>query len=334
MADLTLYGRRIETLFDLLGDAEDDITYSVGWGLSQSEDLTRALLREIFGATEQGEVTAVRLQESEPGTGRTDIEIETEFLRLVIEAKRGWQLPHRDQLQLYASRLNSHDSRHKRIAVVAEAAPHFPPVAALPPSLDGVPVTYLPWSRVAALVHATARASGRAQHGRLLHDLHRYLRSLMTMQNTTSNLVYVVVLNDEPLDWSDLTFKQIVCERLRYFHPVGGGPGGWPKTPPNYLGFRFGGRLQRIHHVESYEVITRPHKYIPEIHEDEDWSDNPHFLYVLGPAMEPAREIRSGNLFRNGRVWCSLDLLLTASSISEARDLTRQRHEQAGIPYP
>jgi hypothetical protein len=32
MGDLTLYGRRIETVFDLLGDAEDDITYSVGWG--------------------------------------------------------------------------------------------------------------------------------------------------------------------------------------------------------------------------------------------------------------------------------------------------------------
>ena len=135
MADLTLYGRRIETVFDLLGDAEDDITYSVGWGLAQSEDLTRALVREIFGATEQGEVTAVRLQQSEPGTGRTDIEIETEFLRLVIEAKRGWQLPRRDQLQLYALRLNSHDTRYKHIAVVTEAAPHFPPAAALPPSL-------------------------------------------------------------------------------------------------------------------------------------------------------------------------------------------------------
>ena len=30
MADLTLRGRRLETVFDLLGDKEDDITYSVG----------------------------------------------------------------------------------------------------------------------------------------------------------------------------------------------------------------------------------------------------------------------------------------------------------------
>jgi len=30
MTDLTLYGRRVETVFELLGEAEDDITYSVG----------------------------------------------------------------------------------------------------------------------------------------------------------------------------------------------------------------------------------------------------------------------------------------------------------------
>ena len=32
MADLTLHSQRVETVFDLLGDKEDDITYSVGWG--------------------------------------------------------------------------------------------------------------------------------------------------------------------------------------------------------------------------------------------------------------------------------------------------------------
>lgn len=65
-----------------------------------------------------------------------------------------------------------------------------------------------------------------------------------------------------------------------------------------------------------------------------DWTELPHFLYYLGPAIEPAKEVRTGNLYANGRVWCALDLLLTARTIFEARDLTRQRHEQAGIPYP
>lgn len=335
MADLTLHKRRVETVFDLLGDKEDDITYSVGWGLAQSEALARALLREAYGlGGDDGELTAVRLQASDGATGRTDVEVETEFRHLVVEAKRGWTVPWPSQLQKYADRLNAQDSRLGRIAVVAECAPHFPPVKELPAAIDGIPVTYVPWSRVAELVAETADSASRQAEKRLLRELHRYLRGLMTMQNTTSNLAYVLALNDDKLDWSQLTFKDIVYERGHYFHPVGGGPGGWPKTPPNYLAFRFRGRLQRIHHVENYEVITRPHDYIPEVAEWVDWSDRPHFLYTLGPVIEPANEVRTGKLFRSQRVWCALDLLQSAPTIAEARDLTRERHELAGIPYP
>src|SRR5690348_6781141 len=99
MTDLTLYGRRVETVFELLGEAEDDITYSVGWGLAQSEGFARTLLAEAYGANVPvGELTAVRLQKIEKGTGRTDVEVESEWLHLVVEAKRGWQLPDYDQL--------------------------------------------------------------------------------------------------------------------------------------------------------------------------------------------------------------------------------------------
>jgi hypothetical protein len=66
MTDLTLYGRRVETVFELLGEAEDDITYSVGWGLAQSGDFARALLAEVYGTNvPTGDLTAVRLQEME-----------------------------------------------------------------------------------------------------------------------------------------------------------------------------------------------------------------------------------------------------------------------------
>ena len=83
MAELTLHSRPVRTVFDLLGSKEDDITYSVGWGLAQSEAFTRAVLGEAFGEEEQGEITAIRLQESARGTGRTDVEIETERLHLM-----------------------------------------------------------------------------------------------------------------------------------------------------------------------------------------------------------------------------------------------------------
>jgi hypothetical protein len=330
MADLTLHDQPIYTVFDLLGDKEDDITYSVGWGLAQSEAFTRSLLSEVYAEEEQGEITAIRLQETERGTGRTDIEIETERLHLVIEAKRGWNLPLPFQLEQYGRRLASRDDRAGRIAVVAECAPYYPPVKALPNRVAGIPVSYVPWARVAQLASGTAASTRSHAEKRLLLELHRYLKGLMTMQNVTSNLVFVVALGQEPLDWSSLTFKDTVVERNRYYHPVGGKRGGWPKTPPNYLGFRFDGRLQQIRHVEDYEVITRPHDYIPEIMPEADWSAEPHFLYTLGPVIEPPQLVRTGKIYRSLRVWAALDLLLTCGSISEARDMTQEREAETG----
>jgi hypothetical protein len=53
----------VETVFELPGEAEVDITYSVSWGLAQSEDFALALLREVYGADVAiGELATVRLQ--------------------------------------------------------------------------------------------------------------------------------------------------------------------------------------------------------------------------------------------------------------------------------
>jgi hypothetical protein len=325
VTDLRLHNQPVHTVFDLLGSKEDDITYSVGWGLAQSEQFTRSLLIEVFADDEQGEITAIRLQQTEKGTGRTDIEIETARQHLIIEAKRGWVLPLPSQLQQYADRLNEHEERDRRITVVAECATYYPPVLALPNPISGIPVSYVPWARIAELASATATNTRSHAEKRLLLELHRYLKGLMTMQNVTSNEVYVVALGQEPLDWSSLSFKDTVVERDRYYHPVGGKRGGWPRTPPNYLAFRFDGRLQQIRHVEDYEVITRPHDYIPEIIPEADWTEEPHFLYTLGPVIEPPHEVRTGNIYRNQRVWCALDLLLTCKTIREARDKTQER---------
>lgn len=121
MTGLRLHGRDIQTVFDLLGDKENDITYSLGWALSQSDRLAHALLRDLFDGADPDELQAVRLQESVAGGGWTDIELESAALHVIIEAKRGWGLPEAEQLDRYAPSLHARD--RNALAVFSEASP-------------------------------------------------------------------------------------------------------------------------------------------------------------------------------------------------------------------
>ena len=104
-----------------------------------------------------------------------------------------------------------------------------------------------------------------------------------------------------------------------YFHPVGNR---YPKEPVNYVGFRYNGKLQSIHHVDSWEIVPDMHNKIPEI---DSGAIKDHFLYRLGPPIIPQREVRSGRIARSNRVVVMIDLLLTCDTISEALDLTNKR---------
>ncbi|MCP9487565.1 MAG: hypothetical protein MSC30_17095 [Gaiellaceae bacterium MAG52_C11] len=319
--DLTLFGRPVGTVFDLLGDKENDLTYALGWGLARNEPLARRLLAEVFPNEEIGELRAVRLQEFEPGGGFTDIEVESEHVAMVLEAKRGWDLPTLTQLTKYTPRLDQ--AAIGRILVVSGASPEFA-APSVPAVVAGIPVVYRSWREIVILAESCA-SQGRHAERRLLKELIAYLRGLMTMQKQTPNMVYVVSLGAERTGWSgSLTPIEIVTTKDRYFHPIGDG---YPKEPPNYVGFRWAGKLQLIRHVDAYEVFTNPHEHIPEI-PPQEWKR--HFVYTLGPSIVPAQEVRTGNLFRAARVEAALDLLLTCDTIAEARDRTRERLQAAG----
>src|SRR4051812_8409835 len=104
MTDLLLHGRPVGTVFDLLGDKENDITYSLGWGLANSERLALAVLGDVLGHDSR-ESPAISLQEFVSGGGFTDVEIKTPTRHLIIEAKRGWTLPTISQLEKYVPAL-------------------------------------------------------------------------------------------------------------------------------------------------------------------------------------------------------------------------------------
>jgi hypothetical protein len=51
VTELLLHGRRVESVFHLLGEHENDLTYSLAWALSQSPRFLTAFIRTTLGGT-------------------------------------------------------------------------------------------------------------------------------------------------------------------------------------------------------------------------------------------------------------------------------------------
>jgi hypothetical protein len=144
------------------------------------------------------------------------------------------------------------------------------------------------------------------------------------MERLTDNTVYVVSLSTKSMvAGKSHTWVDVVEKDRCYFHPVGNG---WPVQPPNYIGFRYKGRLQSVHHIESFEVVRNlasQNRRWPKTNKNKD-----NFVYRLGPPMRPHHIIKTGNIYKNGRVRCAIDTLLSGAfaTISEARDETKRRN--------
>jgi hypothetical protein len=317
--DLTLHGRPIGTVFDLLGKKENDITYSVGWAMAQCAGLAEAFIADVLPDSGDVAIDLVQLQEGMPGAGFTDIELKAAEgkIHVVIEAKRGYSLPGDDQLAKYATRT---DPQPTALVVIAEASAEFV-AGKLSAAVEGVPVHYRSWRRLDELVTTVIGASRNNAEKRLLRDLSRYLRGLMTMQNVNSNLVYVVALGGE-IEKTGISFQEVVTKHGTYFCPVGGG---YPKEPPNYLGFRFEGKLQQIRHVDSYRVTDDNYAGFELLKGKVDWPDERHWVFQLGPVIVPPKDVRTGGLYGSHRGWIAIDLLLTCDTVAEALERTNAR---------
>ncbi len=331
MVDVYLGKQLVESVFQLLGQHENDITNSVAWALARCPAFLRAFVRHATGWSGDCSEASLFLQKHETAGGITDVEIVLQpHFHIIAEAKRGWNLPTRVQLETYARRdsFSRSDAAVKKLVVLSECSPRYAldTLAQLDArTVAGNDVVPISWKEMHDFASGT-REKGSNAEKRLTKELLHYLRGLMTMQNVDSNEVFVVSLRDETEKGWSISWIDIVKKKSRYFHPVGG-RGKWPKVPPNYIAFRYHGRLQSIHHVEGVDYFTNPHKVIPEIPDDE-WPT--HFSYKLGPAFAPAKAVRTGNIYPSGRVRCMLDTLFTCGSISEARDLSKKRKAASG----
>lgn len=322
--DIFLHGRELRSVFELLGSKENSITFSVGWALANSAGLLSSTLARI--GLPDADVQEVRLQEFAREGGFTDIELLGPTSHIIMEAKRGWWLPRDLQWARYAPRFEREKRQAQRFVAMSDCSAAYASLR-LPKEAAGVPLSYVGWRDIALLAE---RVNGTNAEKRLAKELATYLRTVATMQNQNLNWVYVVSLGNGQPQGATISWVDIVEKRRSYFHPVGRR---WPKEPPNYIAFRYGGQLQSIHHIEDYVVTFNLHDQVPEM--PDQAQELPHFVYRLGPAIRPSKVVKTGpRVHRSTRVWTMIDLLLTCDTISEAMDTSDARWLATGEKWP
>ena len=80
----------------------------------------------------------------------------------------------------------------------------------------------------------------------------------------------------------------------------------------------FNGSLDLIFRFES-----QPHELAETIGRGKIVA--PHFVFYLDKGFKPEHNVRTGRIFRNGRVWVDLDTLFTCETVSDARDVSQKR---------
>jgi hypothetical protein len=326
-SQIRLNGEPVETVFDLLGRKENDITYALGWGLAQAPPLMKAFL-ELAGAPtlgfEDAEVDLQLHRVEDSGSAITDIEITTPATKVIVEAKRGWGLPSSEQLAKYTPRLARDTTPDRRLVVLTQWGEEEYVRHHLGDALDGHPIATVGLAKIAEAGRRLARLERQVRLRQLLDELARYLLSVAEMGNPHDNRVYVVSLSTE-ISEAGVSYIEVVESLGLYWYPAGG-RGGWPKTPFNYMGFRYRGELQGIRHVERSRLVAELADAVPNV-SSPSWG--PAFVLALGAPIPIPAGIRTGaQIVRSARRVIDVDLLLTSATISEAYAKTRARHAE------
>lgn len=318
---LFIHNKEILSIFETLGTKENDLSYSLGYVLSSSPHLLKVLLKNFSERKITLRNIVIKLQQGpkrDRDEGITDIEIivNNEYLFL-IEAKRGWNLPSLEQLKRYRSRFREFKRSKSMFIILSDCRERY--VRSIyKDSLYNVPIKSIAWSDIIDMINEVKSISSHREKF-LLNEFNKYLTEVVIMESQESNWVFVVSLAGDTPRWSKIGWRDLVKNKRKYFYPQGKN---WPQIAPNYMGFRFDGKLQHIHHVEKYEVVDDVHKYIPEIKKGKLKN---FFLLWLGEPFEPRKELPNGNIWSNGRLWCMLDTLFTSKTVKQACEISKKR---------
>ena len=321
MSCLIAYGDNINSVFQLIGTLENDITKSIAWAINKCPSFAEELIKELLNIKEYGEII-IKYQGYEKGKGITDLEIyDNNSFHIIIEAKRGWILPNKEQIEMYSLRQSFVEDKaeQKAIITMSECSEEYANIYLSLKETNNIPVKHISWKSIYDIALQSLRVSSNSEKI-LLRELITYLGGLTSMQRQDSNWVYIVALSKDKAG-GNLSYIDVVEKEGKYYHPAGGN--GWPKEPPNYIAFRYGGKLQSIHHIEKYVITKNIHDEIKEM-PDEEW-EQIHFVYTLGPAIRPTKEVKTGNIYASGRKWAMIDTLLSSDTIEEACNISKER---------
>jgi hypothetical protein len=211
-------GRDVHTVFDLLGDKENDMTFSLGWVLSHSEHFLAALLENLVGRRFDSVADAlVRLQTGRVEFGITDVEVELrQDIAVILEAKRGAELPGAAQLQKYAVTLGKTMATERLLIALTNATPAYAKSALPVLHTQNVRLLHRSWREIKAIAESTISHETNANK-RWLSAFIIYLEGLLQMETRFSNWTYVVSLGQgDPEGWK-ISWIDIVEKKGRYF---------------------------------------------------------------------------------------------------------------------
>lgn len=328
MAELILHGKPVQTVFNLLGTKENDLSYSLGWALSQCPPFIASVVKAFSGQeidTDKVKGIEIRLQEHDKkDRGYTDVEIIVPgHCYLIIEMKRGWNLPNAEQLARYANRPGLLDKSFidRRLITLSECSPDYAERNCPPSDFSLATLCHHNWSALVKALDDARSACGHKQK-QLLDEFKKYILHAVTMRSIDTNRVWVVALTDAKMQGWTISFKDVVDTHRKYFQKVSKG------NPATYIAFRYRSRLHSIHFVEKYEEVMD----VREIFDQPGGAPFPvpHYLFSLGPPIKPPHEVKYGKIWNPGRVYCMLDTLLTCGTIEEAVKETRRREDLHG----
>ncbi len=317
---LAIHGKEPSNVFQLTGSDENSATFALGWVLERSPAYRKLVMGAVFGDSLDVSNAAIALQRHAEDGGYTDLEVQSgRQFHVIFEAKRWWSVPTVKQFERYLPRLDAGRAERRRLISVSAADATYAR-RQLPDQIDGIGLIHLSWGDLERLAEKARYQAGSFEEKLWLRQWIRHLQEFISMERQNNNNVYVVALGTQAMiEGQKHTWIDVVEKDKCYFHPVGHT---WPVQPPNYIGFRYRGKLQSVHHIDSFDVaenISTVNPLWPETEID-------HFIYQLGPPMRPSKEVKSGTIWHR-RVWCAIDTLLSGAfdTISDAINETKRR---------